>query len=36
LARAIVLSQDMLEILGDHKSRDFYNYALLKLANYER
>jgi hypothetical protein len=35
LARAMVLAQDMLEVFGDRKSRDFYSYASLKLLDYE-
>jgi hypothetical protein len=35
LARAMILAQDMLEVFGDRKSRDFYSYASLKLLDYE-
>jgi phage replication O-like protein O len=35
LACAMVLAQDMLEVFGDRKSREFYSYASLKLADYE-
>jgi hypothetical protein len=35
LARAMILAQDMLEVFGDRKSRDFYSYVSLKLLDYE-
>jgi hypothetical protein len=35
LARSMVLAQDMLDVFGDHQSRDFYSYASLKLGEYE-
>jgi hypothetical protein len=35
LATAMVLTQDILDVFGDYKSRDFYSYASLKLADYE-
>ena len=36
LAVAMVLTEDILEVFGNRKSRDFYNYAAVKLADYEQ
>ena len=30
LATAMVLAQDIFEVFGDRKSREFYNYAAIK------
>ena len=35
MACASVLAQDIFEIFRDHKSREFYTYAAIKLIDYE-
>ena len=36
MAGAFVLAQDIFEVFGDRKSREFYTYAALKLIDYEQ
>ena len=36
LATAMVLAQDIFEVFGDRKSREFYNYAAIKLVDHEQ
>jgi len=36
LAKAMALSEDMLQTFGDQKSKDYYAYAASKLIDYEQ